>query len=210
MGQAERLACRERQPTRFPGGSPDPLCAARGPIFRKSAGHSSCRISVPDAQYKEKTFFLSAIVPLFGRVSGCVPSCGEGQHPCPSRRFRGGFGPISGGASEEGKMGPPAKPSGAGSLGRGGTVERVSFRPSGAETRDVELATTRSRRKPWRFYGAWAVTSARSAGGFGDLKLALFRPVGFEIGAVLVKKRLNPRRCGISGGADEKRRRFWR
>ncbi|ERK63951.1 hypothetical protein HMPREF1545_00719 [Oscillibacter sp. KLE 1728] len=42
------------------------------------------------------------------------------------------------------------------------------------------------------------------------MKLALFRPVGFEIGAVLVKKRLNPRRCGISGGADEKRRRFWR
>lgn len=37
-----------------------------------------------------------------------------------------------------------------------------------------------------------AVTSARSAGGFGDLKLALFRPVGFEIGAVLVKNRLNP------------------
>lgn len=57
---------------------------------------------------------------------------------------------------------------------------------------------------------ARAVTTTRSAGGFGDLKLALFRPVGFEIGAVLVKKRLNPRRCGISGGADEKRRRFWR
>ena len=54
------------------------------------------------------------------------------------------------------------------------------------------------------------VTTARGAGGFGDLKLALFRPVGFEIGAVLVKNRLNPRRCGISGGADEKRRRFWR
>ena len=57
---------------------------------------------------------------------------------------------------------------------------------------------------------ARAVTSARSAGGFGDLELALFRPVGFGIGAVLVKSRLNPRRCGISGGADEKRRRFWR
>ena len=89
-------------------------------------------------------------------------------------------------------------------------MERVSFRPCGAETRAVELATTTSRRKPWRFYGAWAVTSARSAGGFGDLELALFRPVGFGIGAVLVKSRLNPRRCGISGGADEKRRRFWR
>lgn len=39
---------------------------------------------------------------------------------------------------------------------------------------------------------ARAVTSARSAGGFGNLELALFRPVGFEI------------------GADEKRRRFWK
>ena len=85
---------RRRRMTGDPGGSPDPLCAARGPIFRKSAGHSSCRISVPDAQYKEKTFFLSAIVPLFGRVSGCVPSCGEGQHPCPSRRFRASLGPL--------------------------------------------------------------------------------------------------------------------
>ena len=57
---------------------------------------------------------------------------------------------------------------------------------------------------------ARAVTSARSAGAFRELELALFRPVGFGIGAVLVKSRLNPRRCGISGGADEKRRRFWR
>ena len=36
-------------------------------------------------------------------------------------------------------------------------MERVSFRPCGAETRAVELATTTSRRQPWRFYGAWAV-----------------------------------------------------
>ena len=55
---------------------------------------------------------------------------------------------------------------------------------------------------------ARAVTSARSAGGFGDLELALFRPVGLEIGAVLLKNRRNPRFCGISGGADWKRRRF--
>ena len=41
---------------------------------------------------------------------------------------------------------------------------------------------------------ARAVTSTRSAGGFKDLELALFRPIGFEIGAVLVKSRLNPRR----------------
>ena len=57
---------------------------------------------------------------------------------------------------------------------------------------------------------ARAVTSARSAGDFGDLELALFRPAGFGIDAVLVKNHLNPRRCGISGGADEKRRRFRR
>lgn len=64
--------------------------------------------------------------------------------------------------------------------------------------------------KPLALLCARVVTSARSAGGFGDLELALFRPAGFGIGAVLVKSRLNPRRCGISGDADEKRRRFWR
>ena len=55
-------------------------------------------------------------------------------------------------------MGPPAKPSAAGSLGRGGAVERASFRPYEAETREkvncsagareaalgrMELATTK-------------------------------------------------------------------
>ena len=34
MGQAERLACRERQPTRFPGGSPDPLYLQRKKMLR--------------------------------------------------------------------------------------------------------------------------------------------------------------------------------
>ena len=33
----------------------------------------------------------------------------------------------------------------------------------------------KSRRKPWRFYSAWAVTSARSAGGFRGRRLTLFR-----------------------------------
>ncbi|MFQ7398641.1 MAG: hypothetical protein ACLRNW_12695 [Neglectibacter sp.] len=72
--------------------------------------------------------------------------------------------------------------------------------PQGDEEQEKALALLCAR----------AVTSAHSAGGFGDLELALFRPVGFGIGAVLVKRRLNPRRCGISGGADEKRRQFWR
>ena len=34
VGQAERLACRERQPTRFPGGSPDPLYLQRKKMLR--------------------------------------------------------------------------------------------------------------------------------------------------------------------------------
>ena len=81
-----------------PGGSPDPLWVACGPIFRKNAGHGSCRMSALDMQYKEKRIFyavvLLCVLPLFGRVSGCVPSCGEGQHPCPSRRFRASLGPL--------------------------------------------------------------------------------------------------------------------
>lgn len=106
-------------------------------------------------------------------------------------------------------MGPPAKPSAAGSLGRGGAVERASFRPYEAETREkvncsagareaalgrMELATTRSRRKPWRFYGAWAVTSARSAGGFRGRGLTLFRVAKTAIDAVFGKTGEYPRR----------------
>ena len=45
----------------------------------------------------------------------------------------------------------------------------------------------KSRRKPWRFYGAWAVTSARSAGGFRGSKLTLFRRDQFWIDAVYEK-----------------------
>ena len=87
-----------RRMTGDPGGSPDPLWVACGPIFRKNAGHGSCRMSALDMQYKEKRIFyavvLLCVLPLFGRVSGCVPSCGEGQHPCPSRRFRASLGPL--------------------------------------------------------------------------------------------------------------------
>ena len=55
---------------------------------------------------------------------------------------------------------------------------------------------------------ARVATTARSAGGLGDLNLALFRLMQLWIGAVFGKSRLNPRRCGISGGADEERRKF--
>ena len=72
-------------------------------------------------------------------------------------------------------------------------MERVSFRPCGAETRAVELATTTSRRKPWRFYGAWAVTTARSAGGFRGRGLTLFRVAKTAIDAVFGKTGEYPR-----------------
>ena len=61
------------------------------------------------------------------------------------------------------------------------------FSPFWAEMRDMELATTRSRRKPWRFSGAWAVTSARSAGGFWRRRLTLFWVVKIAIDAVFGK-----------------------
>ena len=80
-------------------------------------------------------------------------------------------------------------------------MERVSFRPCGAETRAVELATTTSRRKPWRFYGAWAVTSARSAGGFQGRKLTLFQTAKPAVDAISRKTGEYPRRCGIFADA---------
>ena len=46
----------------------------------------------------------------------------------------------------------------------------------------------KSRRKPWRFYGAWAVTSRPQCGRFQGLELALFRLTRFEIGAVFSQK----------------------
>ena len=45
-------------------------------------------------------------------------------------------------------------------------------------------------------------------GRFPGLKLALFRPTRFEIGAVFLKNRLNPRCDRLSGGADAIRREF--
>ena len=84
------------------------------------------------------------------------------------------------------------------------------FSPLRVENEGYGACDDEEQEKALALLCARAVTSARSAGGFGDLELALFRPVGFGIGAVLVKNHLNPRRCGISSGADEKRRRFRR
>ena len=51
-------------------------------------------------QRKSKFFSLPMsplyVLPLFGRVRGCVASFGKGQSPlCPSRRIQAGFGPLS-------------------------------------------------------------------------------------------------------------------
>ena len=75
------------------------------------------------------------------------------------------------------------------------------FSPFWAETRDMKPATTTSRRKPWRFYGAQAVTSARSAGGFRGHGLTLFRNAQTTIDAVSREADEYPRRCGTFADA---------
>ena len=60
--------------------------------------------------------------------------------------------------------------------------------------RDVELVTTQSRIKAWRRKRRYAATSARSAGGFGSLKLASLRG---EISADGVSFPENPRTAGL-------------
>ena len=70
------------------------------------------------------------------------------------------------------------------------SVCKVTF---GAEPKDER----ESRRKPWRFSGAWAVTSARSAGGFRERGLTLFQTAKPAIDAVSGKTGVFPRRCGI-------------
>ena len=56
----------------------------------------------------------------------------------------------------------------------------------------------------WRLGGHFRPQCGR----FQGLKLALFRPTRFEIGAVFLKSRLNPRCDRLSGGADAIRRGF--
>ena len=58
-----------------------------------------------------------------------------------------------------------------------------------------------SRRKPWRFYGAQAVTSARSAGGFRGQGLTLFRNAQTTIDAVSREADEYPRHCGTFADA---------
>ena len=59
----------------------------------------------------------------------------------------------------------------------------------------------KNRRKPWRFYGAQAVTSARSAGGFRGHGLTLFRNAQTTIDAVSREADEYPRHCGTFADA---------
>src|SRR5699024_10689038 len=78
----------------------------------------------------------------------------------------------------------PAPPNGYGpDLGRCSPLFGERLSPSGRFAEDGKY----SRRKPWRFYGAWAVTSARSAGGFRGRRLTLFRVGKTAIDAVFGK-----------------------
>ena len=47
VGQAERLACCEWQPTQFPGGSPDPLCGQRSNTEKRRAALPVASIAMP-------------------------------------------------------------------------------------------------------------------------------------------------------------------
>lgn len=66
----------------------------------------------------------------------------------------------------------------------------------------------KSRRKPWRFYDAWAVTSARSAGGFRGWSWRCSDQPNLRLALFFLKSRLNPRCDRLSGGADAIRRGF--
>ena len=130
-----------------PGGSPDPLWVACGPIFRKNAGHGSCRMSALDMQYKEKRIFYAVVLLC---VSPPVWPC---ERLC--ALLRGGTASL-----------PLPAVSGQ-SLGRcSASAETACFLPPGRFPRDERS----SRRKNRRFCGAGSLTTARSAGSCGVLK----------------------------------------
>ena len=118
-------------------------------------GHRLCGLLDFDMPETKKKPFSSVIEPpiipaSFAPVSRYVPRLRMGQSPCPSRRVQAGFGPLFRRCEEA-------------------SIQSIC-RPR-RFTKDEK----QSRRKPWRFYSAWAVTSARSAGGFRGRRLTLFR-----------------------------------
>lgn len=86
---------------------------------------------------------------MFASVSRCVASFGAGRCPSPEKDFKPFSSRFSGGSSDsaEDKNRVPAEAQRSGFGGkrrRSGTSE---FSPLSAETRDMELAPTRSRIK---------------------------------------------------------------
>lgn len=91
-------------------------------------------------------------IPPFGPVSRCVGRVGAGRHP------RAHKNPLTALVEAVWR--------------KAGTAARTRFHP---KTESEPTGWKYSRRKPWRFYSAWAVTSARGAGGFRGRRLTLFR-----------------------------------
>ena len=86
---------------------------------------------------------------MFAPVSRCVTSFGAGRCPCPGEGFRAVFGQIFGGfsGSAEDRNRAPAEAQRSGFGGKRRRSGMSKFSPLSAETRDMELAPTRSRRK---------------------------------------------------------------
>ena len=111
-----------------------------------------------------------------------MPRFREGQRPCPTGGFRGGFGPISG--------------------------QALGGRPRGDEERGDEEQGDEEQEKALALLLRLGGHFRPQCGRFPGLELALFRLTRFEIGAVFLKSRLNPRCDRLSGGADAIKRGF--
>ena len=85
-------------------------------------------------------------------------------------------------------MGPPAKPSGAGSLGRGGAAESASFHPCGGGNEAYGACDDEEQEKALALLLRLGGHFRPQCGRFQGLELALFRPTRFEIGAVFSQK----------------------
>ena len=95
--QAERLACRERQPTQFPGGSPDPLCGQGPKAGKRNATLPITSIAMPltrrsfSGSSGERT--NTTITPVWPCEALCAPIA-DGQNPYPSQTSPGQRGPL--------------------------------------------------------------------------------------------------------------------
>lgn len=94
-----------------------------------------------------------------GLWAAVCPACGRGGTLCPS---------PAGSGRLRGTNGAPGEAQRSGFAGERRSSVMSEFSPFGAEMRDMELATTRSRRKNRRCGAAGSLTTARSAGSYGS------------------------------------------